>query len=658
MGSNRKKDARIRQLRRRGLELVSHDQFEKAAQVYEELVELEPKEGDWARRAADCHWQLKNHGQRLKFCILAAEAFCDSGFLLKGIAMCKVVLNLDPDHHQTQQRLARLYARRPGHSEETRQVPQLETVDIIVPPKDSGQKPVIRPTAAAVIDPKRQRARLAAAAALRQIRAQRKAQQHALFKSAPGEKDAAPHASTVAVSLATHPRPEAAPEQLTAQPDRNQNAPTPPPPAPDFTPPTKEPLPPLRRAPSLQALSLRAHMPSVRRSLTPQSPQPAYSLRVNEAPPPGLTEPLASTEELEALEAGAKDARRFSERISQLQMLEPSTGPLIPSTAPLEPSDLGADEEMAEAPLSLAPITSKPPVEPPSAPPVSLLLEDDEPASTVDETAVLAQFEDIPLFSALNHDTLVELINGLELVELEPQQILFDEGDLADSMFVVTEGRVAAEVAQDDGDNLVLAELQEGEFFGEIGLLSDQPRQARVRALTTTHLLRIERQVVARLMETDQNFLSVLIEFLRDRLVHNLVTTSPLFSSLPQEEGLSLAARFEFLELEENTALLQPGQRPAGLYVLLAGSALTYRPKGRPQLVNLGPGAVFGEVALLKGGVSEEEVRTTSKSFALCLAADRFRELIMTHPTVLEYVASLQNAVTPVPELDDHVTLY
>ncbi len=618
MVTHKKKEARVRELRRRGLELVSHDQFEKAAPIYVELTRLEPEEGDWARRAADCFWQLKDERSRLKYCVLAAEAFCDSGFLLKAIAMCKVVLSLDPTHQETQQRLARLYAKQPGHGENSAPVPELKTVEVPPPTGRNLDRP--RPVSKG-LDARKRRARLAAAAALRQIRAQRRAQRDILFDSSGPEHPEQPPSSRAALSIATtelqSPLAKAAPQALA-------------PSVPPIVSPKET-----NRSPSLHAISLRAHLPSIQRTLSPKSPHPAYSLNLSQPPPLGGSPELKPG----ALMADRGEVRR----LSQLAMLEPSPEVLTPAVESTRADPFPAS-------LSLAPITTRPPPPPLDPAPETIDLRD--------EDSLFAQVEHIPLFGDLGHDALVKLIDRLELVELPPNEILFSEGDLADAMYVVSEGAVVAEVDRDDGTTLVLAELDEGEFFGEIGLLSDQPRQARVRARGACRLLRIERQVVSELMEIDERFLATLLEFLRARLVDSLVQTSPLFAGLPREERFTLAQSFDFLELDEDTALLVPGERPLGMYVLLAGSALAYRPRGRPQLVHLGPGAIFGQGPLLDNSLSREEVRTTNKSFALCLDTSRFRELIMTHPTVLEYVSSLQSNDSDAPDLGDHVTLY
>lgn len=79
-----------------------------------------------------------------------------------------------------------------------------------------------------------------------------------------------------------------------------------------------------------------------------------------------------------------------------------------------------------------------------------------------------------------------------KMVEVERS---FKEGDLiikegapGSDMFIITEGKVA--VSRDvNGEDVVFATLDRGDFFGEMSLLEGMPRSASVRALTDTTLL-------------------------------------------------------------------------------------------------------------------------------------------------------------------------
>ncbi len=265
------------------------------------------------------------------------------------------------------------------------------------------------------------------------------------------------------------------------------------------------------------------------------------------------------------------------------------------------------------------------------------------------------------LFSQLGSALLESLIEIIAIVELAPHEVLFQEGDTADAMYVIVEGAVAAMTTPQLGGPIQLARLEEGEFFGEIGLLSDQPRQATVSATEPTRLLRFDRSTVGYMIDQDPSFLEVLLTFLKGRLVENLMVSSPLMASLDEPDKHVLVEQFEFLEVERDSLLLDHGQPPIGMYVLLTGRALlsTGLP-GKGAVSELVPGDIFGEQALLSGGPSRVRVTTASKCFALCLPSDAFMEMITAHPTIRQYLTSLgqTDGATPGMDLLDHISFF
>jgi cyclic nucleotide-binding protein len=69
----------------------------------------------------------------------------------------------------------------------------------------------------------------------------------------------------------------------------------------------------------------------------------------------------------------------------------------------------------------------------------------------------------------------------------EPGQVIFHQGEMADCSYFIQSGRVEV-LREENGEGKVLAQLSSGEYFGEMALLSNQPRNATVRAVTTTRL--------------------------------------------------------------------------------------------------------------------------------------------------------------------------
>jgi CRP/FNR family cyclic AMP-dependent transcriptional regulator len=72
-------------------------------------------------------------------------------------------------------------------------------------------------------------------------------------------------------------------------------------------------------------------------------------------------------------------------------------------------------------------------------------------------------------------------------------EIILRQGDPADCMYVVQEGRVEIIIEQEQGD-IRLAVLEAGDVFGEMALFTKAPRSATVRVLGDTRVLRIDKQ--------------------------------------------------------------------------------------------------------------------------------------------------------------------
>jgi cAMP-dependent protein kinase regulator len=262
---------------------------------------------------------------------------------------------------------------------------------------------------------------------------------------------------------------------------------------------------------------------------------------------------------------------------------------------------------------------------------VEIPLEEDE--ADGDQSLARSALPKTPFFSALSPRHLQMVIEGVRLVRLAAGEILFERGDAGDALYVVASGAISVGAPRE------LARLGEGTFFGEIALLTDQPRNARTTAAVPTELLAIDRALVHALLADSPEVLAVILGFLRDRLLATLMQTSPLFAPFSLDERAALAARFVFVEASGGGRLLEEGRPATALYLLLAGRASVSR--GGKAVGTLGPGDLCGEVSLLEQTPATETVELGAKSFVLSLPRAGFAELMLTHPQVLEYVSAL-----------------
>lgn len=103
---------------------------------------------------------------------------------------------------------------------------------------------------------------------------------------------------------------------------------------------------------------------------------------------------------------------------------------------------------------------------------------------------ILAKAE---IFSALPNDILKTLISRLKAVYLVGGEVLINQDEEADSLYVVVNGRLRATKKTETGE-ITVGEIGQGEAVGEIGLLLNTRRSATVRAVRDSLLLKFDKQ--------------------------------------------------------------------------------------------------------------------------------------------------------------------
>jgi CRP-like cAMP-binding protein len=106
----------------------------------------------------------------------------------------------------------------------------------------------------------------------------------------------------------------------------------------------------------------------------------------------------------------------------------------------------------------------------------------------------LAVIATSPLFEMLAPAELSHLAELARLQRYEPGEVIFEEGDLGDSLFVIVGGQVEVVRRGPDGDIRPLTVLGPPEFFGEMGLIDRDYRSATVRAQGEAELLKLTAQ--------------------------------------------------------------------------------------------------------------------------------------------------------------------
>ncbi len=119
----------------------------------------------------------------------------------------------------------------------------------------------------------------------------------------------------------------------------------------------------------------------------------------------------------------------------------------------------------------------------------------------------------VPLFGGAEPVLLASLIMALKSVVFQPGDIVIRKGEIGRELYLISQGEV--EVVDDAGH--VVATLGEGNFFGEISLLTSAPRNATVRAKSYCDFFMLDKSDFMRVLRDRPQFLTSMVETARAR---------------------------------------------------------------------------------------------------------------------------------------------
>ncbi len=507
---------KVRKLKDAAARHLAKGRPEKALEALLEVVQLEPQDLPSRQKCGDLYRKLRQNDKAIEAYQAVAGAYAADGMLLKSIAVCKVILQLDKEHTETQQTLAELYARKRGRGRGT-----------------LTEMPAAMSAAMGA-------ERTTSSAAMRAITGQ------ALPQVAPAA-----------------PNPELEP-----------------------------------------------------------APEPVRTATAGHAAMAAIGIDMGTAADA-AADAAADDVDGID-----LDLGPESVEVVAPPAPPVAADDAITfldidDDEGEEIEMAVVEGTEMPPPEP----------------RTVD----LSELPPIPLFSDLSKNAFIELLERMELRRFEDGESVVQEGDEGDSFFIIAGGGVRIQKSQPDGQIADLACLGEGAFFGEMALLGDGRRSANVVADGDTDIFEVSRGMLDAISTSYPSVQQVMMRFCKQRLLANLLATSPIFAPFDRAARKQLIEKFKSRTIKPRTAVLSEGQIGDGLYVLLSGRAeVVSKATGRKVvLAELRAGDVFGEMSLLTQQAVSASINTVSTCIVLRLPARTFKELIMTHPQILELVSRL-----------------
>lgn len=123
----------------------------------------------------------------------------------------------------------------------------------------------------------------------------------------------------------------------------------------------------------------------------------------------------------------------------------------------------------------------------------TLFIEREEAEQTADKSdkGIGERIRQIPIFAPLSDEETQEIVKAIESKVFSPEEPIVKRGQKGSSMFIIHRGAVKIQI-RERGKPKIIRTLQEGDFFGEMALLTGEPRTATVIATEETEVLQIK----------------------------------------------------------------------------------------------------------------------------------------------------------------------
>jgi CRP-like cAMP-binding protein/Zn-dependent protease len=203
--------------------------------------------------------------------------------------------------------------------------------------------------------------------------------------------------------------------------------------------------------------------------------------------------------------------------------------------------------------------------------------------------------DELTIFDDLPEEQLSDLAGRVQLRGFPAGKPVFRQGDPPEAFYLVRRGVFqVVEEDPDTGSERVIRTLGRGESFGELGLIGRSPRAATVKAVEAGELFRVDKGTFDRLLAD----MATVPDFAPTVQAVAELRQLPPFAALGSDDLAEVVAHGAWINVAPDQTIIAQGEEGDAFYAVRSGQVDVFA-DGR-RLQTLGPGAYFGEVALLR----------------------------------------------------------
>lgn len=270
-----------------------------------------------------------------------------------------------------------------------------------------------------------------------------------------------------------------------------------------------------------------------------------------------------------------------------------------------------------------------------------LLAEKFKALGDVSVSAVLDMIQgNVPLFNEITRLQLREFMLESSVLQPEKDSVIFHKGDYTSTFFSVVKGSVGIELLDKNGKPFILT-LQQGNYFGEMGLISGRRRTATVYAGENCVLVETPRKAMLKLIASVESVRRTIDE----TYVRRALSTHLAPQLEPHEVEQLFGSGIEVRRYVRGEALFKEGDPGDGLYLIRRGSvSVSKQIDGKEAVLSyVSAGSYVGEIDLVNNTNRQTTAKATVLTEALVIPAGPVKAVLAQNA---DWKRALQNKIS------------
>jgi CRP-like cAMP-binding protein len=226
---------------------------------------------------------------------------------------------------------------------------------------------------------------------------------------------------------------------------------------------------------------------------------------------------------------------------------------------------------------------------------------------TTSRSHKIAFLKSVQLFVKLDDSTLGQIADVMKLVDYEPNERIIKQGEVGDHFYLIQSGTVV--VTQGSKE---LTRLSTGSYFGELALISNEPRKATVTSVTALQCYTIDKltftSVLGSLQEAETQSTGI-----------SILRKVKLLETLPEKHLITMSKYLQSIEYNDGDNIVQQGDEGDQFYMIASGAVSVF--VNHAEVARLNTGSYFGEMSLMND--ERRNATVTALGPVTCLALNR-----------------------------------